>query len=347
MKLVGDRFFQQVEQSLAPCYLLASDEVLFVEEAADAVVAKAKAAGITEHTRYTADARFDWHELKNQSANLSLFGDRKLIDVSLPSGKPGKQGGQILKELISQSAADCLLIRSGKLERSALKTAWVKSFEQQGVLAEFWPLAPNAWPNWIRSRLAQQSMQADDDAIALLVDRVEGNLLAARQEIQKLHLLFGEGQLSIQHIQQSVADHARFDVFGLVDVVLQGKSKRALRMLKRVEEEGVEPTIVLWALLRDWRVLCQLQWQASRGGGARQAMGRLRVWPKRQPLFEHAMRQVPLPAMHHALAYAKEVDRIIKGQQSGRTWDALAQLVISMTGQNNPVLNGFSELTAA
>jgi DNA polymerase-3 subunit delta len=268
---------------------------------------------------------FDWNTLRGESQSLSLFAERRILEVRLPTGKPG-EGAEILESIVTAPPPDqLLLVVSGKLERAALQSSWVKAFERDGAWLPVWPIDIERLPDWIGRRLRKHGLEPDAAAARLLAERVEGNLLAAQQEIEKLALLVKPGPLDTATLAQAVADSARYDVFQLAEAALQADAARALRILAGLRAEGVDATLALWALGREIRALWQ-RLDARAGSDSRSA------WQRPNPAFESAARRLRIPAVRALMAEALQVDRTIKGRRKGDPWDALERLVARLAG---------------
>jgi DNA polymerase-3 subunit delta len=338
MRLGIQQLDQQLATSLAPVYFLTGDEPLQMMEAADTIRAHAREQGYTEREIFTAEKGFDWEGLTAASDSLSLFAERRILDLRIPTGKPGREGGQALRDYASRLPEDTiLLIQSAKLDREQLKSAWVKALEKEGVLVQIWPLDLSQTQDWIRRRMQSRGLQPTDDAVVFLAERVEGNLLAAAQEVDKLALLHRSGPLDAETVLASVADQARYSIFDLVDAVLAGDVRRSVRMLEGLQGEGVEAILVLWGLAREIRVLCDLAGQVGRGQSVERAMEIARVWNQRKPLVRQAINRLDARAWQTLLHQCAELDRSLKGVGEGRIWDELLQLCLRACG--DPLFN--------
>jgi DNA polymerase III subunit delta len=332
MRLKPDQLASHLEQGLAPVYLFAGDEPLQLMEAADAVRAAARAQGYTEREVFTADKGFDWGQLEAASDSLSLFAERRILEVRLPTGRPGTEGAKVLEGCAARPAEDTLLmVQAGKLDKGAQNSRWVKALEQAGVMIQVWPLALAETAGWIARRLRSRGLQPDEHAVRLLAERVEGNLLAAAQEVEKLALLRGEGPLDADGVLEAVSDAARYTIYDLADAALAGDAARAVHVLNGLRGEGVEPVLILWALTREVRQLTDIAEKMDGGMAATQAMRS--VWAKRQPLVRKALSRSRSPAWRRLLAMCARTDRVIKGQAPGSTWDELLQLVLGIAGR--------------
>lgn len=330
MKLRPEQLDSHLRKDLRPIYLIAGDEPLQRQEAADAVRAAAREQGFAEREVFDAERGFDWNQLLQAAGSMSLFGERRLLDLRM-SPKPGDAGARVLAEYAARPPEDTvLLITCGKLERGRAK--WLQAVEAAGVLVQVWPLEVRALPAWIQARMRARGLQPSREAVALLADRVEGNLLAAAQEIEKLALLHGPGRLDADDVLSAVADSARFDVFGFVDAALTGQGERVARMLQGLRGEGVAPPLVSWALGREIRALASMAAEAASGEPLERIFARHRVWDRRKPLLRTALKRRPLAAWLQLVERAGRVERVVKGAAAGHPWDELLQLSLDLSG---------------
>lgn len=322
---------RQLARGLAPVYLIAGDEALFVEEALDAVRAAARAAGYSEREILDADAGFDWGRLGEAAANLSLFGDKRLIELRMPGGKPGTAGAKALQLYCQQPSADTvLLIACGPLDGSQRKSAWIKAIDDNGVFLYAWPLPLAQFGSWLQARLARNGVSADADAVELLVERSEGNLLSAAQEVEKLSLLYPQQRLTLEQMRAAVADTARYSVFDLADALIDGELERGVRILTALREEGVEPILVLWSLAKDLRALVALQALSAARRSPDFAFWRsVGIFQNRQQKITAAARRAAPGAFEPLLLRCAQLDRLVKGLGEGRPWDELLRLTAS------------------
>ncbi|HEK1768134.1 TPA: DNA polymerase III subunit delta [Pseudomonas putida] len=338
MKLSPAQLNKHLQGTLAPVYVVSGDDPLLCQEAADAIRTAARQQGFDERQVFSADANFDWGSLLLAGASLSLFAQRRLLELRLPSGKPGDKGAAALMEYCANPAEDTLLLISlPKLDGSAQKTKWGKAIieGENCQFIQIWPVDAQQLPQWINQRLSQAGLSAQRDAVDLIAARVEGNLLAAAQEIEKLKLLAEGNQITVETVQAAVADSARFDVFGLVDAILNGEAGHALRMLEGLRGEGVEPPVILWALARELRLLAGLAQQFSQGVPLDKAFSQARppVWDKRRPLVSKALQRLSAQRWAQLLQDAQRIDAQIKGQAEGSPWTGLSRLSLLMAGQ--------------
>ena len=332
MKIKPEQLEGQLKNGLAPIYIISGDEPLLVQEAADRVRKTAREAGCVERIVMTVEKGFDWNSLAQESGGMSLFAEKRLLELRLPTGKPGDAGGKALRAYAeAPTTDDVLLIVAGKVDTKSQQTKWYKTVEAAGVAIPIWPMAVAQLPAWINQRMKAIRMRPTRDAAQVLAERVEGNLLACTQEIDKLFLIHGAAEIDAEMIADAVANSARFDVFGLVDTALAGNGERVARMMNGLRSEGVEPILVLWALSREIRALASMSFEVARGISPDQVMRNQRVWDKRKPLIKQGLRRSPRQ-WWYLLYRAGQVDRMIKGQATGNVWDELLQLGLMMAG---------------
>jgi DNA polymerase-3 subunit delta len=331
VKLYPDKLEAQLKKGLLPIYFFSGDEPLQMGEAADAVRRHAREQGFTEREVMHVEKGFDWNALLAESQAMSLFAEKKIIDLRLPSGKPGKDGGAALAEYAERPPEDTvLLISSGKVDKRSQSAKWYKTLDAVGATMQLWPVEVAEMPRWLDQRLRSRGLQPDQDAVRLIAERVEGNLLAAAQEVDKLVLLNGEGELSVEQVEAAVADSARFDVFGLVDAALAGDVPRLTRMLEGLRGEGVEPVLILWALTRELRSLADMATQIESGKGIDGVLAR--VWGKRKGPVRAGLQRHNRARWQQMLRRAARLDRVVKGAATGNAWDELLQLGLLIAG---------------
>ena len=343
MKITADKISAQLARGLAPVYFVSGDEPLLLGEAIDQIRAAAREQGFDERESHVADARFDWDRLRGGLDNMSLFASRKIVEVRLATGKPGRAGGAAITEIVSQPPADTLfIISSPQIDKRTSAAKWVKTLEQKGVWATVYGVSPERLPGWIAQRAKVAGITLDTEAIAILADRTEGNLLAAQQEISKLVLLAAGEPVSASMVLQSVADGARFDVYQLADAACGQESARAVRILYGLRAEGVAAPLVLWALVREINVLASIWARMEQGESMGQAMNAARVWRNRQPLISKALRQHNEQSLRRLLRSAGVADRVVKGARQGQPWNALLELVLMMAQPRAALRAGYA-----
>ncbi|QIT56327.1 DNA polymerase III subunit delta [Aquisalimonas sp. 2447] len=330
MRLKPDDVTQTLAKGLPLVWLITGDEPLLVGETVDAVRAAAREAGHTEREVLEADGQFDWQRLTAAADNLSLFGDRRIVELRLPTGKPGQAGGKAITDYCATAPDDTvLIITAPRLDGSTRKAAWVNAVDKAGAVVQIWPLESRELPGWLDRRMRAAGLEPTRDAVRLLAERSEGNLLAAVQEIEKLRLLLPAGQVDDDAVRRAVADSARFDVFDLTAAALEGNVARCVRITQGLRDEGVEPTLVLWALSREVRLVCQLH---SARGQEEQLLRRNGVFGPRKAQVQKAMRRGSARRWQALLARCARVDRVSKGVAPGRVWDELLQLSVAIAG---------------
>ena len=329
MKLLGEDLPRHFAKGLAPLYVIHGSAMLLAIEAADAICLAARAAGYSEREVLVVERGFNWAELRNSAQSLSLFSSRKLIELRIPSGKPGVDGAQALQEYCQHLSADTItLISLPRLDGTAMKSKWFTTLAEQGVVIAAEEIALSALPTWIAGRLKQQGQHADASTLTFLAEKVEGNLLAAFQEIRKLALLFPAGHLSFEQVKDSVMDVARYDVFKLSEAMLAGDVARYTHILDGLRAEGTATVLILWSLSEDIRTLGRVLRAMQQGGNMATALRDARVWGVRQKLLERAVQRFNLSLAERALRQAAHLDKVIKGLRAGDAWDELLQLGI-------------------
>jgi len=332
LKIQANQLSSHLLKSLAPCYLITGDELLLVNEALDNVREAARNRGFTSRELHVATAGFDWNSLLASTGNLSLFAEQRVIELRLPTGKPGKEGSAAIIDLVEQSGRDLLFIVTGpKLNKSSSASKWAKTIDHKGVSLPLWPIGVRELPGWIANRMRAAGLQPDRDAVTLIADRVEGNLLAAQQEIEKLRLILGEGKVSAGDVNDAVANSSRFDVYKLTDAALAGDARRSVKILGGLRAEGVEPVIVMWALARELRTLAALDDVVRQGGDLGGAMHKSGVWKSRQGLVRHCVSRHRHGDFHRMLKATGRADAAAKGQRAGNPWHMATDVVLSLS----------------
>jgi DNA polymerase-3 subunit delta len=311
--------------SLSPVYLLAGEELL-VLEAADALRAQARKLGYTERDVLDVGAHFDWDELARAGAGMSLFATRRLIDLRLPTGRPGTEGAKAITEFCANPPPDVSLVISAVEWSNKHEGAWTKQVDSAGAVVVFNAPRPHEWEAWIGARLAGRGLTAAPEAVALLAERVEGNLLAAAQEVDKLAILHGQGKIGADEMEHLVADSARYDAFKLTDAALGGDGARALRILDGLHAEGEELIALMGWVVNQLQLALRLATAHDFSAQARAE----RLWPAREQLFRKALRRAPREHWMQCLARAARIDRIAKGREGGDAWLQAQRLIASM-----------------
>ncbi|MFL6632232.1 MAG: DNA polymerase III subunit delta [Massilia sp.] len=333
MQLRPEALDGHLAKGLAPLYVITSDEHLLALEAADKIRRTARAQGYSERDVLTVERNFKWGELLAANQAMSLFGDKKLIELRIPGGKPGKDGSTALQNYAKDLNPDNLtLVTLPKLDWQTAKASWVAALQQAAVYVEIPNVERAQLPGWIGTRLAAQNQSADRQGLDFIADRVEGNLLAAHQEIQKLALLYEPGKLTYDQVIDAVLNVARYDVFKLSEAMLAGDPARLVRMLEGLKGEGEALPLVLWAVSEEIRTLLKLKAGMAQGRPLGALLKEYRIWGPRERMMEPALRRISLPVLEAALQQAAQVDRMVKGlrakQFAGDAWDAMLQLAL-------------------
>lgn len=331
MQIPGERLAAHLEGELRPLYVVHGDDPLLVIEAADAIRAAARRRGFDERNVLTALSGFNWNQLSQAAGSRSLFGGRTLIDLRIPNGKPGREGGAALQDYAAHPSPDALLLVTlPELDWKDEKAAWLTALGNAGAIVKL--VAPKLaeLPAWIATRLRRQGQSADADGLRFIAERVEGNLLAAHQEIQKLALLHPPGPLSVEAIRDAVLDVARYDLDALREAMLAGDAARYARTLDGLRQEGEAPPLLLWALTEEVRALAQIHSGLAQGKPLDGLLRDARVWGPRQGLIKRALKRIDRQQADAALAQAARIDRMIKGAASGNVWDEFLRLGLAL-----------------
>jgi DNA polymerase-3 subunit delta len=329
--LRAEQLDAQLARSLASAYVVHGDEALLALEAADAVRAAARKQGYVEREVFLAERSFDWSALVHAGATLSLFGGRRIIELRIPSGKPGVQGAEAIQTYCARANPETLtLVSLPRLDRAAQSSAWFSALADAGVVVDVYPVERARLPAWIGERLMRQGQRAPREALDYLAERVEGNLLAAHQEVQKLALLAPPGELSFETVNEAVANVARYDAYAASESLLAGDTARYARVIEGLRGEGEAPNLVLWALAEDLRALLRIQDGLDAGRPIETLLRENRVWGPRQASMRAAVRRHARRALEAALARASAIDRAIKGVGRGSPWDQFLALGLEL-----------------
>jgi len=331
MQLRAEQLEAQLARSLAPVYTIHGDEPLLALEAADAVRRAARKAGYTEREVFFAERGFDWSELRHAGASRSLFGERKILELRIPGGKPGTQGAEAIAALCADPNPETLLLVSlPRLDRAAQNSGWFAALAAAGALVDVFRVERARLPAWIGERLARQGQRAGREALEFIADRVEGNLLAAFQEVQKLALLAPPGELALEDVREAVANVARYDASDASAALLGGDMARYARVIEGLRGEGEAPSYVLWAITEDLRALVRIRQGVAGGRPLEALMRENRVWGPRQALVRGALNRFAPEAIERSLLQAAVVDRAIKGVARREPWDEFLKLGLKL-----------------
>lgn len=332
MRIKLEQLPSQLQKQTAPLYALFGNEPLLILEAADLIRDHARQHDYTERALFSVDQHFDWSDLFNASNNLSLFGDRKIMDIRIPSGKPGREGGKAIETYCNALPPDTLtLITLPRIDKQGQATKWFKTLETTGTLIPVYPIERDQLPGWIGQRLGKQQQKTDSATLQFLADQMEGNLLAAHQEIQKLALLYPIGNLTFEQVKDVVLNVARYDVYQLSDAMIAADTVRYTRILNGLQGEGVAPLLILATMAEQIRQLIVVRKGLDTGQPPAQLLQAARIWGDRQKSALSAAKRVSLQFLTQGLPHAAKIDRIIKGVAPGDVWDELLQLGLRFT----------------
>ena len=332
MRIKLEQLPSQLQKQTAPLYVLFGNEPLLILEATDLIRDHARQQGYTERALFSVDQHFDWSDLFNASNNLSLFGDRRIMDIRIPSGKPGKEGSKAIEIYCNALPPDTLtLITLPRIDKQGQATKWFKTLETTGTLIPVYPIERDQLPGWIGQRLGKQQQKADSATLQFLADQVEGNLLAAHQEIQKLALLYPVGNLTFKQVKDVVLNVARYDVYQLSDAMIAADTVRYTRILSGLQGEGIAPLLILATLAEQIRQLIVIRKGLDNGQPSTQLLQAARIWGDRQKSVLSAAKRINRQSLTQGLPHAAKIDRIIKGVAQGDVWDELLQLGLRFT----------------
>lgn len=324
MKITLPQLSTHLTKSLSTIYLVSGDETLLVEEALAAIRETAKKQGFNEHHRISVDSS-DWAQSLYSSANsLSLFSEKRLLELNLTDMKLNTANTKLLQEFVNKPIPETILIiRIHKLDQKTYQTAWLQSIEKQGTVVQIWPVSQQQMTAWITQRAKKMGLQITARAADLLAQLCEGNLLAISQEIEKIFLLGPENIVDENLLMSFVTDNAHFDVYALVESLLLGNRARSLHILNHLRGEGIEPTLILWALTHELRLVNSIFRELEQGTTLSSLFSKYRVWEKRQGPIQQFIRKHKQEDCLKFLMRAAETDRIIKGAESGNLWNSL------------------------
>jgi len=332
MQLKPEQLRQHLQQQCLPVYLVSGDEPLLVQECADLIRGAARAAGCTDREIVDTSARdFTWQTLLHSAAEMSLFGDRKLIELRLPDGKPGADGSKALCDYIDHASGDdTLLVVSGKIDKQSQNSKWYKTLDKAGATLLIWPVGAREMPRWLRQRLQGAGLDIDPDALELLSERLEGNLYAAVQEVEKLKLLASNQRVTMATVTAAVLDNARYNLFAMVDTALAGDAAAALRMIHGLRGEGNDLVPLLWAVAREVRSLYAMQLDCEAGQPLSRVLNSHRVWQNRLAAVQACLQRHDSNSLGSLLQQGLTVDGSLKGFAEGDPWDQLDRLLLKL-----------------
>ena len=347
MKLYPDKLDAHLSRGAAPVYLLHGDEPLQSMEIGDRLRAHAREAGFDEREVIFANEDADWAQFRESADSLSLFAEKRLIELRLMTGKPGRVGSEVLKQYCANPPDDVfLLITSAKLDRGGSSSAWFKAIDKVGVTMALYPVPSHQLPKWLADRLARRGLQASPEALSMIAERVEGNMLAAEQEVQRLALLHPSGTVSADEVLAAVADSARYSIGDLSLAALEGQPQRALRVLAGLREEAVAEVLILWSLSQEIRAATRVAEATAVGVAIDRALKAAGVWQNRAAPLKKAVARHDAAAWLHMLSACTTLDRQIKGQAAGDVWDSFSALVTQLASTGDTLISTHSSIPA-
>ena len=331
MQLAQAQLEKHLNLGVQPLYALVGDEPLAQQESIDAIRLAARSQGFDERNSLTVDRTFNWQQIQSYGQSISLFSSQRLLEINIPSGKPGVDGGKALQALASAAIPDTsVVIILPKLEREAKNSAWFSSLEKQAVTIYVDEVNAAHLPKWIANRLAMQGQHTSQQTLAFLAHQVEGNLLAANQEVQKLGLLYPQGELSDASVRDAVLNVSRYDAFQLGEAVLAGDAARTARILQGLQDEGENAVAVMSPLLWVLRPLVRIKQAEMRGDNIMNAMTSARIYGDRQSLVKRALARLSLRQLEAALQKLADIDKTAKGVMLGDAWLEISRLCFGL-----------------
>ena len=330
-RLEQNQLKQQLNNKLLPLYVLVGDEPLAQSECLDTIRQAARKAGADERSSFIVERNFNWQQIQQFGQSLSLFSSQRILEIHIPSGKPGVDGGKALTELSAKPIPDTTtIIVLPSLEREAKNSAWFNALQSASTIIDLKEIAPNQLPQWLSTRLAAQNQRCDAASLEFIAHQVEGNLLAAYQEIQKLALLYPAGEISAESVRDAVLNVSRFDAFQLGEAVLAGDAARTTRILQGLQDEGENAVAVMNPLMWALRPLVRIKLAEARGESVVNAMTNARIYGDRQSLVKRALARLSLRQLEAALQKLCDIDRTAKGVMQGDAWLELSRLCFGL-----------------
>ena len=329
-----------MNESLAPIYIISGDEPLLVQESCDLIRNNLKTRGFGDRELFHVEASFDWSQVLFSANSMSLFAEQKFIELRIPNGKPGDKGNKALMTYLQAIPADTImLIVLPKLDASTQRTKWYKALEAASVVVQVWPIDANQLPRWVAQRFRQVGLKASRDAIQALIERIEGNLLAAAQEIDRLRLSVDGDQIDLQQVLDAVTENARYDVFGLIDAATGQNPDRAIKIIRGLRSENAEILFILAMLGRELRTLISMARAVAEGQKIDGVLQKNRVWSKRKSIVGRCLKGRSVTVLETCLRQLSCVDGQLKGVRPGQPWDQLENILLQLAGRPLLVAN--------
>ena len=337
MRVNAEQLTAQVQKELLPVYLVFGDEQMLVEESADQIRQQARQLGANERRVWHVEGRFDWSKIQWQEQTMSLFDSQRLLEIRLPSGSPGKEGGEAFRRFVDNPPQDTtLLIISGKIDKRSQKSKWFTELDKVGVTVPVWPVDIANLPRWITQRLKQRNLNSSEGVASLIAERIEGNLFAAAQEIEKLVLLCSDGRVTEEIVMASVADNARFQAFGLMDTVFTGQAAKIPRIISQLKAEGNDILAIFSAVSWSLHRMVDMALELSQGNNIEQVFKAQKppVWEKAKPIIHQALAKHDVKSWQYFLQQMAEIDQAAKGTVKKCPWTLLEILCLNVAGVN-------------
>ncbi len=333
MKVYPNKLAELLRKGGQQVFIVSGDEPLLVQESCDLIRSELKKQGFSEREVFHAESGFDWNSLLYSGNSMSLFAEKKLMEIRLPTGKPGDAGGKALTELITQRNDDtAILLVLPRADQSTQRTKWFKTLESAAAFVQIWPIESKDLPRWLEGRFRQAGLRVERDAVRAMTERIEGNLLAAIQEIERLKLIVGDRAVHVDDVLEGVADSARYDVFKMIDAALLGDVSRCVRMTDGLRAEGVETLFVVNMLARELRSLESIKTDLSNGMNQREVFRKARVWDKRVPVVSRCLDRHNVSSLRSLQVSLGTIDRMVKGLVQGDPWRSLQEVALSLAG---------------
>lgn len=341
MQISAEKLDQALSGQLAPIFLISSEDTFLQQEASDKVRNAARLAGFEQREKHVVDTSFDWSTLTYAAQSLSLFGDKKLLELHIGNGKPGDKGGKALREYTQILPMDTiLLLVMGKIDKASTNSKWYKTLAEHGTVCRLWPIDARQMPHWIEQRLKQKNLTCDAEALQLLAEKVEGNLLAAAQEVDKLSLSVNDGKITSETVINMIGNSARYNVFELVEACLQGQTPQVVRIMNGLRAEGSSVLAVLAIIGSEIRKLLDVKLMQESGTPINRAMEQKRIWKNRQAATQAALQRNSTQQFFDYVQQCQRIDIAAKGGPGAQPWDALLTLCLQFCGQRQ--LNALS-----
>jgi len=338
MKVYVEKLAAELSKKKQTIYIVSGDEHLLVQESCDLIRSQLRKDGFSERELFHVEGSFDWEEVLFSANSMSLFAEKKLIELRIPNGKPGDKGAKAIQSYLEHMADDTvLLFILPKLDAATQRSKWFKALEAKAAFVQIWPVEVGKLPAWISARFRKVGLTPTPDAVGALIDRVEGNLLAASQEIERLSLTTGSGEISLEQVVDGVSDNTRFDVFGLIDAAVGQKPDRALKIVRGLRSEGSEMLAITGLLARELRSLVNMSAAVRGGQSIDSVLNGYKVWAKRKPIVGQCLKQQSPSRIQSCLRRVANIDRFVKGAATGEPWDELERLVLTLSKSSHKV----------